>query len=94
MSEINWRMPKPGEHLATVQAGLNEADVSEALNRPIEEQLRVYRDLVLAIAAETDGHVLLRALLLREDDSFVWVVRSVRIAGVLDRQDWMKRGDR
>ncbi|GAA0716756.1 hypothetical protein Drose_36780 [Dactylosporangium roseum] len=94
MSELQWRMPQPDElPQATLRDGLNVADVAEVLDRDERSQLRAYNDLLLLVVAETDARVLVRVLLVRNDDSFVWRVHSARAAGATDGQQWMQRGD-
>jgi len=94
MSALLWRMPQPYEGpQATLRDGLNVADVAEVLNRDERLQLRAHNDLLLLVAAETDAGVLVRVLLVRNDDSFVWWVRSARAASVTDREHWKNRRD-
>jgi hypothetical protein len=94
MSELQWRMPQPDERpQATLRDGLNVADVAEVLDRDERSQLRAYNDLLLLVAAEADAGVLVRVLLVRNDDSFVWRVHSARVASAADREQWKQRGD-
>jgi hypothetical protein len=94
MSGLQWRMPQPDESpQATLRDGLTVADAAEVLDRDERLQLRAHNDLLLLVAAETDARVLVRVLLVRNDDSFVWRVHSARAASVTDRGHWMHRKD-
>ncbi|MFG2043373.1 hypothetical protein [Dactylosporangium sp. NPDC048998] len=94
MSELQWRMPQPDESpQATLRDGLTVADVAEALDRDERLQLRAHSDLLLLVVAETDALVLVRVLLVRNDDSFVWRVHNARVASAADGEQWTQRGD-
>jgi hypothetical protein len=94
VSELQWRMPQPDESPhTTLRDGLTVADVAEALDLPERRQLRAYNDLLLLVVAETDALVLVRVVLVRNDDSFVWRVYSARVASASDGEQWTQRGD-
>ncbi|WP_433053282.1 hypothetical protein [Dactylosporangium sp. CS-033363] len=94
MSELQWRMPQPEESpQATLRDGLTVADIAEALDRVERLQLRVHSDLLLLVLAETDALVLVRVVLVRNDDSFVWRVYNARVASASDGVQWKQRGD-
>lgn len=94
MSELLWRMPKPGEPRAVLHDGLTVADVAEVLNRGEDGQVRRLQDLLLLIVGETDRQVLVRVVLAREDGSFVWRVGSARVATGAVRELWNAKGDK
>nr|BFE64620.1 hypothetical protein GCM10020063_091460 [Dactylosporangium thailandense] len=48
---------------------------------------------MLLVVAETDALVLVRVLLVRNDDSFVWRVHNARLASAADGEQWKQRGD-
>jgi hypothetical protein len=87
-------MPQPDEGAqATLRDGLTVADVAEVLDRDERLQLRAHSDLLLLVVAETDARVLVRVLLVRNDDSFVWRVHHARVASTADGEQWKQRGE-
>ena len=84
-------MPVDGEPVASL-TGVTVAEVAEALEAPLCDQLRhrIGRDL-LAIYSVTAEQRVVSLVLLRDDDSFVWRVAVVRPLSAEEFEMWLRR---
>lgn len=91
VSELLWRLPAEGR-LAARLTDVTVAEVGEALEAPLRDQLRhrVGQDM-LAIYSVTAGQRVVGVVLLRDDDSFVWRVAIVRPLGAEEFEMWLQR---
>jgi hypothetical protein len=86
-----WRMPRVGEPTARLtEASL--AEVAEALEAPLRDQLRVRVDEdVLAVYSVTAERRAIGVLMFHQDDSFVWRVARVKPMNGVEFETWLGR---
>lgn len=86
-----WRMPRPGDPAARL-LDVTVAEVAEALEAPMRDQLRYHiGDDLLAVYAVTAERRALAILLHREDDSFVWRVAAAKPMTDDEFDAWFRR---
>jgi hypothetical protein len=84
-------MPAAGEPAAKL-IEVSVAEVAEALEVPLRDQLRVRVDKdVLAVYSVTAQRRAVGALLLRDDDSFVWRVARAKPMSGVEFETWLGR---
>jgi hypothetical protein len=91
VAALLWRMPAAGEPGAKL-IEMNVAEVAEALEAPLHDQLRISVDKdVLAVYSVTAERRAVGVLLFREDDSFVWRVARARPMSGAEFETWLGR---
>ncbi|MET7398067.1 hypothetical protein ABZS66_31705 [Dactylosporangium sp. NPDC005572] len=91
MTVLLLRMPAPDEPPAKL-LDVSIAEVAEALEAPLHDQLRVRIDKdVLAVYSVTADHRAIGVLLYRQDDSFVWRVARAKPMSGVEFETWLGR---
>jgi hypothetical protein len=86
-----WRMPGVDEPAARL-IEVSVAEVAEALEAPLHDQLRVRIDKdVLAVYSATAERRAVGVLLFRKDDSFVWRVARAKPMSGVEFETWLGR---
>jgi len=84
-------MPTAGEPPAKL-VDVNLAEVAEALEAPLRDQLRIGIDKdVLAVYSVTAEHRAVGILLFRHDDSFIWRVARAKPMSGAEFATWLRR---
>jgi hypothetical protein len=84
-------MPAAGEPAAKL-IGMSVAEVAEALEAPLHDQLRIGIDKdVLAVYSVTVERRAVGVLLFRDDDSFVWRVARAKPMNGVEFETWLGR---
>ena len=88
-----WRMPGAGEPAASL-AEVGVAEVAEALEAPLREQLRARVDEdILVVYSVTSERRAVAVLLFRHHDSFVWRVARGKSMNGAEFANWLGRSN-
>jgi hypothetical protein len=91
MGALLWRMPAEDEPAARL-LDVTVAEVAEALEAPLQDQLRQRLDKdVLAVYSVTAERRAIGVLLFRNDDSFIWRVARAKPMSAGEFEIWLGR---